>query len=203
MSTGALVHEALVKSALRKSEESAQTQLSFFKENAGKVAACAEAMSAAFTAGGRLFTLGNGGSACDAEHLSVEFMHPVLEKRVALPAMALSNDGAFLSAIANDQDSSLGFQRQLSLLAKKGDMVLGVSTSGQSRNVNRALAWAKEQGILTIGFTGKDGGKLKALCDHPFVVPSFSIHRIQETHQVLLHLIWDLLHVARGEEDVL
>lgn len=193
----------LVESAIRKSEESARVQSQFIRENAPKIAACAEALRTVFEQGGRLFTLGNGGSACDAAHLAVEFMHPVIEKRPALPAIALSNDAPLLTAISNDQDFSLGFARQLSMLARKGDIALGISTSGKSRNVNRAMQWARENGLLTVGFTGKDGGKLPELCQFCFVVPSFSIHRIQESHQLLLHVLWDLLHVASGQEDVL
>jgi D-sedoheptulose 7-phosphate isomerase len=147
--------------------------------------------------------MGNGGSACDAEHVSVEFMHPVIEKRPALPAFALPSDAAFLTAIGNDRDFTLGFATQLRLLARPTDIALGISTSGQSANVNRALQAAREIGMLTVGFAGRDGGRMKDLCEHCFVVPSFSIHRIQETHETLLHVLWDLIHVIRGEEDVI
>jgi len=188
---------------LRKSRESRETQQRFFEENAERIAACATAMAAAFDAGGRLFVMGNGGSACDAEHLLVEFMHPVIEKRPALPVVALQTSTALLTAVANDTDFSLAFAKQLKLLANRGDLALGISTSGKSASVTRAFRAAKEMGLLTVGFTGRDGGDLAPLCDHAFVVPSFSIHRIQEAHGILLHLLWDLIHVARGEEDVL
>ncbi len=82
-------------------------------------------------------------------------------------------------------------------------MALGISTSGKSANVNRALQAAREAGLLTIGFSGRDGGRMPEVCDYCFTVPSFSIHRIQETHETLLHVMWDVIHVIRGEDDVL
>lgn len=188
---------------LRKTAESAATQARFFADEADRIAACAAALARAFDAGGRLFVMGNGGSACDAQHVAVEFMHPIIEKRPALPAIALSTDTALLTAVGNDEDFAVAFVTQLKLLARRGDVALGLSTSGQSSNVTRALRAARELGMLTIGFTGRDGGRMPELCDHCFTVPSFSIHRIQEAHATLLHVLWDLVHVLRGEEDVI
>jgi D-sedoheptulose 7-phosphate isomerase len=193
----------LRQSILRKSRESSATKERFFVEEADRIAVCCAAMARAFAAGGRLYVFGNGGSACDAQHIAVEFMHPIVEKRPALPAMALGADTALLSAVGNDQDFSLAFSQQLRLLGRKGDLALGISTSGKSANVNRALQVARELELMTIGFSGRDGGRMPQLCDHCFVVPSFSIHRIQETQETLLHVVWDLIHVIRGEEDVL
>src|ERR1700726_3596810 len=130
-------------------------------------------------------------------------MHPIIEKRPALPAMALTPDTAILTAVGNDQDFSFEFTQQLKMLGRKGDMALGISTSGKSANINRALQAAREMGMLTVGFSGRDGGRLPEFCDHCFTVLSFSIHRIQETHETLLHVLWDLIHVIRGEEDVI
>ena len=188
---------------LRKARESRETQEAFFAEHADRIVGCASAMAEAFDRGARLFTMGNGGSACDAQHIAVEFMHPVLAKRRALPAIALSVDAALLTAVANDSDHSLVFADQLRMLARPGDLALAISTSGKSASVIRALETARELGLVTIGFAGRDGGRMAALCDHCFTVASFSIHRIQETHGVLLHVLWDLIHVARGEEDLL
>lgn len=193
----------LVEAILRKARESAATKERFFAEQAPRVAECCAAMAAAFDRGARLFVMGNGGSACDAEHAAVEFVHPVLEKRPALPAVALSTSPALLSAVGNDRDFSLVFAAQLRLHARAGDIALGISTSGRSANVNRALAAAREIGMLRIGFSGGDGGRMPELCDFCFTVPSFSIHRIQETHETLLHVLWDLVHVSRGAEDIL
>jgi D-sedoheptulose 7-phosphate isomerase len=194
---------ALEAAILRKSLESRGAQEEFFRQNAPRIAECAIAMAASFDGGGRLLAMGNGGSACDAQHAAVEFMHPVLAKRRALPALALATDPALLTAIGNDADFSLAFEQQIRLLARRGDIVLGISTSGQSANVNRALQASRELSLLTIGFSGRDGGRMPEWCDFSFVVPSFSIHRIQEVHGVLLHVLWDLIHLARGDEDVL
>jgi D-sedoheptulose 7-phosphate isomerase len=185
----------------RSASESARTKEAFFEANADRIVACAKALDAAFAAGGRLFTFGNGGSACDAQHAAVEFSHPVFEKRTAIPAFALPNDVAFLTAIGNDRDFTNAFADQLRVLGKKGDVALALSTSGKSPSVVRALAAAREIGMVTVGITGRDGGKMPAACDHVFVVESFSIHRIQETHLTLLHVLWDLVHVMRGAED--
>jgi D-sedoheptulose 7-phosphate isomerase len=188
---------------LRKCRESMATKEQFFLAQADRICECCAAMAKAFDAGGRLFVMGNGGSSCDAAHVSVEFMHPIIEKRPPLPALALNTDTALLTAVGNDQDFSVAFVEQLRMLGRAGDMALGISTSGKSANVNRAMQAAREMKMLTVGFSGRDGGRMPELCDYCFTVPSFSIHRIQETHETLLHILWDLIHVIRGEEDVI
>ena len=200
---GTSAPDVLRAAILRKCRESMATKEQFFTENADRIAECAAAMVRAFDEGGRLFVMGNGGSSCDAAHVSVEFMHPIIEKRPALPAMALTTDTAILTAVGNDQDFAMAFTEQLRMLGRPGDLALGISTSGKSANVNRALQAAREQGLLTVGFSGRDGGRMPELCDYCFTVPSFSIHRIQESHETLLHILWDLIHVVRGEEDVI
>ncbi len=194
--------QALARAALRKAEESSRTKLEFFAKEAENIAGCAERMAQAFSTGARLYSFGNGGSACDAEHLALELMHPVIEKRRALPASALSCSSAFLSAVGNDQDFSLVFANQLAQLARAGDIAVGISTSGKSASVLRGLSAARERHMLTIGLSGRDGGRMREACDYCFTVPSFSIHRIQEVHETLIHVLWDLLHVALGAEDV-
>lgn len=193
----------MIESILKKARESAATQLAFFEAHAARIAVCAEALAARVREGGRVFTMGNGGSACDAQHLAVEFAHPIVEKRRALPALCLANDSPFLTAVGNDNDFARCFADQLELQARPVDVAIGVSTSGSAANVNRALKRARQLGLLTVGFAGRDGGALADLCEHAFVVPSWSIHRIQETHTILLHVLWDQLHVALGEDDVL
>jgi D-sedoheptulose 7-phosphate isomerase len=188
---------------LRKARESADVKQRFFEEHAERIATCAKAVAAAFDRGARLFSMGNGGSACDAAHVAVELMHPIHEKRPALPAFALAQDPALVTAIGNDEDFALVFSRQLQMLAKPADVALAISTSGKSANLIRALHTAREIGMLTIAFTGRDGGKMPELAEHCFVVPSFGIHRIQETHVTLMHVLWDMIHIARGEEDVI
>jgi D-sedoheptulose 7-phosphate isomerase len=188
---------------MRQAREGAALKERFFAEQAEKISECARAMARGFDEGGRLYAFGNGGSSCDAIHLSVEFMHPILEKRPALPAVSLVTDAAILTAVGNDQDFSLIYASQLKMVGRKGDMAIGISTSGKSANVQRGLQAARELGMLTSGFAGRDGGRMPGVCDFCFVVPSFSIPRIQETHSTLLHILWDLVHVVRGEDDVL
>ena len=188
---------------LRKANESGEAARALVARDAERLEACVRQMAGRFAEGGRLFVMGNGGSACDAQHVAVEFQHPIIEKRRALPALALTTDTATLTAIGNDADFSMIFAEQLRLLGRTGDMALGISTSGQSANVARGLQAAREMEMLTVAFSGRDGGRLAELAEFAFVVPSFSIHRIQEAHTLLLHLLWDQLHVALGEEDVL
>jgi D-sedoheptulose 7-phosphate isomerase len=187
---------------LRKVQESANTSLAFFDGNMEVIERLAAAMAERFANGGRLFVMGNGGSSCDAEHVAVEFMHPIFEKRKPLPCQSLSAGSALLSAISNDADFSRVYGAQLVHLARPEDMALAISTSGQSANLIHALQEAKRIGLMTIAFAGKDGGRLKDVADWCLVVPSYSIHRIQETHVVLLHILWDSIHIVMGEEDI-
>src|SRR5262249_5758845 len=140
-------------------------------------------MADRFEKGSKLYVMGNGGSACDALHVAVEFVHPIIDKRKPLPAIALTADPATMSAISNDLDFSRVFVQQLKLLAQSGDMALAISTSGKSPNLIYALQAAREKGILTITFTGKDGGRFPEFSDYCFIVPSYSIHRIQEVQE--------------------
>jgi D-sedoheptulose 7-phosphate isomerase len=183
--------------------ESADLVRRFFESNATALDGCARALAARFREHGRLFVMGNGGSACDAAHVAVEFRHPVIEKRRALPAMTLGSDPSWITAVGNDTDFSRIFVDELQIQATSRDAVLGISTSGSSSNVNRALKRGREMGLLTIGFAGRDGGEMVDLVEHCFVIPSWSIHRTQEVHTVLLHLLWDHVHIALGEDDVL
>jgi D-sedoheptulose 7-phosphate isomerase len=187
---------------IRKVRESTSTATTFFDENADRLSSLAETMASAFQARRRLFVIGNGGSSCDAEHVSVEFMHPIFEKRKPLPCISLASQSALMSAIANDVDFSAVFTLPLMQLAESGDMVLAISTSGLSANLVRPLQKARASGLITIAFNGKDGGRLSAVADWNFVVPSYSIHRIQEVHVMLLHILWDLVHINLGEEDI-
>jgi D-sedoheptulose 7-phosphate isomerase len=191
------------ESVLRKCRESAEMKEKFFEANADVLEQICGRMAQALAAGHRLFVMGNGGSSCDALHVAVEFVHPIIEKRRAFPAHALTCDTALLTAISNDSDFSQTFAEQLRLFGKKGDIALGISTSGMSANVNYGLQAAREIGMLTIGFSGKDGGRSKDIAEYCLTVPSFSIHRIQEVHTTLLHVMWDMIHVSLGEEDII
>ena len=201
-SVKAMASPLFADAILRKVRESAETSLSFFESNRFRIEDLAVVMAERFRGGSRLFVMGNGGSACDAEHVAVEFMHPIFEKRKALPCLSLSAGSALLSAISNDIDFSRVFGAQLVNLAQPEDMVLAISTSGMSANLVHALGEAKKLGLMTIAFSGKDGGRLKDAADWNFVVPSYSIHRIQESHVILLHILWDTIHLALGEEDI-
>ena len=130
-------------------------------------------------------------------------MHPIIEKRRSFPARSLVTDTALLTAIGNDADFSQTFAEQLRLFGKPGDIALGISTSGMSANVNYGFQAARELGMVTIAFSGKDGGRSKSIAEYCLTVPSFSIHRIQEVHTTLLHILWDMVHVVLGEEDII
>ena len=191
------------ESVMRKCRESMEIKEKFFEENSEKIISLCAVMANAFSQGHRLFVMGNGGSSCDALHVAVEFIHPIIEKRRALPAVALTTDTATITAIGNDQDFSKVFSDQIDLLAREGDIALAISTSGASANVLLGLQTARKKGMTTIAFTGKDGGRIPEVADYCFIVPTFSIHRIQEVHVVLLHIMWDMVHVTMGEEDVI
>lgn len=188
---------------LRKCGESMEMKEKFFRTYADQIEAMSREMANRFSMGKKLLVMGNGGSLCDALHFSVEFTHPIIEKRRAFPVIPLMTDIATLTAIGNDVDYSRIFVNQLNVLGQDGDMVLGVSTSGKSPNLIYAFEAAREKGYLTIAWIGKDGGRLAEIADYAFIVPSYSIHRIQEVHATLVHIAWDLIHIALGEEDVI
>ena len=188
---------------MRKCKESVEVKQKFLEQYAEAIGELSAKMADRFAEGHQLWVMGNGGSACDAQHIAVEFIHPIVEKRRALPATDLVSQMAVLTAIANDKDYARIFVDQLELHGKPGDMALAISTSGNSPNLIYALEAAKRKGILTIAFSGKDGGRLAGAAEYCFTVPSFSTHRIQESHVILLHVLWDLIHVSMGEEDVI
>lgn len=190
-------------SILRKARESALLSVAFFESHATELERCAHALVDRFERGGRLFVMGNGGSSCDAEHVAVEFSHPIIVRRRALPAFALANNRALVTAIGNDNDYTRIFLDQVELFGRAADVLLGISTSGESPNVNRALKRGRDRGLMTIGFAGGDGGPMPTFCDFVFIVPAWSVQRVQEVHTVLLHLLWDQVHVSQGEADVL
>jgi len=188
---------------LRKCGESVEMKQKFFSQYAGRIEAMANDMAARFRSGKKLLVMGNGGSLCDALHFCVEFTHPIIEKRRAFPVIPLMTDICTMTAIGNDADYSRVFVNQLELLGQPGDMALAVSTSGKSPNLIYALEAAREKQMLTIAWLGKDGGRLAEMADYSFIVPSYSIHRIQEVHATLVHVAWDLIHIALGEDDVI
>lgn len=194
--------ESFRQKILRKCGESIEMKEKFFDNYAEQIETMSRDMATRFAAGKKLLVMGNGGSLCDALHFSVEFTHPIIEKRRALPVVPLMTDIATITAISNDIDYTRVFVNQLRLLGQEGDMALAVSTSGKSPNLIYAIETAREKKMLTIAWLGKDGGRLAELADYAFIVPSYSIHRIQEVHATLVHVAWDLIHIALGEEDV-
>ncbi len=170
----------------------------FFADQTPQLLAAASALATCFRAGGRLFTMGNGGSACDAAHIALEFTHPVTAGRPALPAVNLTADTAVLSALANDIGAEALFARQLIAQARAGDALIGVSTSGNSANLLAAFDQGAQIGMTGIALSGAGGGALadQAGVAHCLVVPSTSVHRIQETHVLIYHILWDLVHAA-------
>jgi D-sedoheptulose 7-phosphate isomerase len=140
---------------------------------------------------------GNGGSAADAQHIAGEFVNRFsIEERRALPAIALSTDGGVLTCIANDTGFERVFARQVEALGARGDVCLAISTSGTSPNVVAAVEQARSQGLKTIGLLGRDGGRLAPLCDIALVVSSKDTQRIQETHNLIGHIICELVESA-------
>lgn len=193
---------ALLRSVGDKARDSRETNTAFFAEQAPILVAAAKAVAGVYRGGGRLFTMGNGGSSCDASHVAVEFVHPVTAGRPALAAINLVADLAMISAVGNDVGFEHVFVRQVVAQARSGDGLIGISTSGNSANLISAFAKAREMGLVTIGLTGGDGGRMKTagVVDHCLVVPSFSIHRIQECHVTAYHILWDLVHTLLADD---
>lgn len=196
-------NESFRDKILRKCGESVEMKEKFFNKYAGQIEELSREMAQRFQRGGKLLTMGNGGSMCDALHFTVEFTHPIIEKRAAFPALTLMGDVATMTAIGNDEDFSRVYLDQLRLLGQPDDIALVVSTSGKSPNLIYALEEARSRKMLTVAWAGKDGGRFPDLADYCFIVPSYSIHRIQEVHATLVHVLWDLIHIALGAEDVI
>lgn len=167
----------------------------FFAEGTEVLVGMARALAASYRQGGRLLAMGNGGSSCDAAHVTVEFLHPVTTGRPALGAINLTADVAMLTAVGNDVGQDHIFVRPLIAHGRRGDCLIGFSTSGNSANLLRAFAKAREMGITTLGLAGGDGGEMAAAgIDHLLTVPTSSIHRVQECHLAAYHILWDLTH---------
>jgi D-sedoheptulose 7-phosphate isomerase len=173
----------------------------FFAKNSQAVIDAAAAIARMYQQGGRLFTMGNGGSSCDAAHVAVEFQHPVTAGRPALTAIDLSADRTMLTAVGNDVGFDHIFVRQIIAQARSGDGLIGLSTSGNSKNLVRAFIKAKEMGLTTVGLAGMSGGVMATIgLDHCLVVEADSIHRIQECHVTVYHILWDLVHSLLADD---
>ncbi|MBZ8139589.1 phosphoheptose isomerase [Rubrivivax gelatinosus] len=162
------------------------------------VEAAAAAIARALQAGGKLLICGNGGSAADSQHIAAELTGRFVHDRRPLAAIALTTDTSALTSIANDYAFDEVFSRPLRALGRPGDVLLGISTSGNSANVLRAVDAAHELGITTIGLLGRDGGALRQRCDQAIVVPSTTTARIQEAHILIGHTLCGLVEAQLG-----
>lgn len=188
--------EDLATSADSKASTSFQLQGRTLGEVDEQLRTVADDMAERFAAGGRLFTFGNGGSSTDAAGIAALFARPPTELGRPLPARSLVDDTSVLTALSNDVGFDIVFARQLMAHARGGDIALGVSTSGDSDNVIRAIVEGHERDMLTIGLAGNDGGQM-GLCDeldHCIIVRSQSVHRIQESQERVSHRLWELVH---------
>jgi len=174
-------------------ETSRRVQEEFLKREGEKILEVAKLLVEVFKKEGKLLVFGNGGSAADAQHIAGELVNRFKKERRPLPAIALTTDTSVLTAISNDYDYSLVFAKQIEALGKKGDVALGISTSGNSPNVLKALEVAKGLGLYTVVLSGGEGGKMKVLCDYLVLVPSKETPRIQEGHLLFLHLVSELV----------
>lgn len=154
------------------------------------------AVAAAYRKGGRLYIAGNGGSAADAQHLAAEFVSKLARDRAPLPAEALTVDSSILTAIGNDYGYDSVFSRQLAGKATAKDMFLGITTSGQSPNILKALEQCRTMGVPSIVFCGRDGGQAKAMADYSIIAPGIATSTIQELHIVLAHTLCECVEVA-------
>jgi D-sedoheptulose 7-phosphate isomerase len=177
---------------------------SFFENESGRIAEACWAMARRFSQGGRLLAFGNGAQATDAQHVSVEFVHPVIVGKRALPALALTNDSATMSGMMAKGNTDKLFVHQLRVLARSQDIAMGFSLDGNDANVLDALKLAKRVGLLTLCLAGCDGGLSKEIeIDYDFVIPSHDPFVIQETHETLYHVLWELVHIFFEHEGLL
>jgi D-sedoheptulose 7-phosphate isomerase len=153
------------------------------------IAAVAKACSAAITGDNRIYLMGNGGSAADSQHIAAEFVGRFQIERQPLPALAFTTDTSILTAVANDYGFDEVFVRQVKAFVRPGDVVIGISTSGNSANILKAMVCAGQQGGVTVALTGQDGGKLAACCDYCLAVPSPVTARVQEAHILIGHIL--------------
>ncbi len=187
------------KEFIKKSlEESSKVKLDIIENCSSDIIRSTEAITKALKDGKKILLCGNGGSAADCQHIATEFMirlsHDI--KRPAIPAIALTTDSSNLTAGGNDIGYENVFARNVEGLGNKGDILIGISTSGNSENIIKAVKKGKEKELVTIGFLGGSGGKLAAEVDYPITVPSKNVQRIQEGHITIAHIICELTENA-------
>jgi len=182
--------EELIKKIV---DESLEVKKEFFLKNLPHILQVIELIRKALSGGNKLLIFGNGGSAADSQHMAAELVNRFKAHGKPLPAISLTTDSSVLTSISNDHDFSQIFSKQIQALGKKGDVALGITTSGRSRNVIEAFISAKQMGICTICLTGGDGGEVRSLADYCIIVESHSTQRIQETHLMLEHIICEAI----------
>jgi D-sedoheptulose 7-phosphate isomerase len=187
------VLEQVRASTVAKVIQIAELRADIGERDGARLEDCARQAAARFAEGGRLFAFGNGGSATDAAQLATLFLNPGGTAN-PLPAFGLASDTSVLTALCNDIGVEVVFSRQLAAFGRRGDIAVGLSTSGNSANLLRAFDEASRRGMLTIGLAGYDGGKMAELdtIDYLFVAPSASVHRIQETQTTIYNVLWEL-----------
>jgi len=173
--------------------ESIEVKKQASKQLVPQIEAAARLMISALKAGNKILIFGNGGSAADSQHLAAELIGRYRKDRRSLPAIALTTDTSIITSISNDYSYEVVFSKQVEGLARKGDVAVGLSTSGNSRNVLVALEKAKELGCATIGFLGGDGGQITEAVDVPITIPSKITARVQESHITIGHIICGLI----------
>jgi len=174
-------------------KEAVELKLAFFEREADHIMAQGEDMAERLKRGCRILVCGNGGSAADAQHFAAELSGRYVKERRALAGLALTTDTSALTAIGNDYGYDQVFARQVEALGRPGDLLVGISTSGNSRNVILAVEAAKALGMHTVGLLGRDGGSLRTLVDDALVVPSPVTARVQELHQMTYHFWCELI----------
>ena len=178
---------------IKKSIEESSRTITNIEENLSQIENCVEQISRCLKDGKKVILFGNGGSAADAQHIAAELVGKFSKERKSLPALSLTTNSSNLTAIGNDYSFDVVFSRQCESLVDKGDVVIGISTSGNSKNVIKGLLVAKENGGYTIGLLGNEGGEIKSIVDLSIIVNSKSTPRIQEAHRVIYHIICDEL----------
>ncbi len=173
--------------------DSARVKQQFAHDHADRIVQVATLIAGAFRNGNKVLLFGNGGSSTDAAHIAAEFVGRYQRERAPLPAIALATDIAAITCIANDYGYEELFARQVRAHGRKGDIAIGISTSGNSPNVLKGIEAARDGGLTTIAWTGANGGKLAGLVEYPFVVPSTVTSRIQESHITLGHVLCELV----------
>jgi len=197
------VLEEVRRSTVAKAAEIMELRRVVSARDRARIAACAAEAAIRFAAGGRLLAFGNGGSATDAQQVASLYLYPGGRSR-PLPAYSLASDTAVVTALCNDVGVDVVFARQIAAFGRKQDIAVGLSTSGNSQNLLRAFDEASRRGMLTIGFSGYEGGKMAELdsIDYLFVAPSSSVHRIQEAQTTVYNVLWELTLAALDRQQV-